>query len=309
MRDSYKREIDYARISLLDNCNMKCLYCYDEKNKTNNIIEYDNVINIINVLDTLKFKKVRFTGGEPLLHPDIEKIIEYTNKYTSINDIGITTNGIGLIDKVQSLKKAGLKRINVSLDSLKLDKFNRITKSDKLPEIIEGILKAKSIGLTVKINVVLMEANKREIKSFLEFSKKHDILVRFIEIMPFCSNTNFYDKQKMSIFDYFEDIKYHKANFDTREVAKYYYTDDNILFGIILPISTNICRSCNRIRFTSDLKIRTCLHNNIEVDLSDCINNPNKLENIIVKSLKEKPAKHELLNDKLSQRSMNKIGG
>jgi len=310
MKDRYSREIDYARIGVTDSCNLSCHYCKSEEEKEVNQLSSEQLKIIVDALNQLEFKKLRFTGGEPLLNPDIVQIIAYANSKENIRDVGLTTNGVLLDRYLDELVDAGLKRINISLDSLNRDKFFKITKSNTLERVLTNIVSARKKDLIVKVNVVLMKGiNDDEINDFLEFGRINDVQFRFIELMPIGHNRSYINDKQLSATEFFKHHQKKEKKPNCKDVSDYYIDEFGYVFGIISPLSNHFCKTCNRVRFTSDAKLRLCLHSNQDIDISPYLNNQNQLMNIIVKSVNEKPDKHRLNDDKISKRAMNKIGG
>ena len=310
MKDRYAREIDYARISITDSCNLSCHYCKSEEETDVNQLSSDQLKIIVDVLDRLEFKKLRFTGGEPLLNPDIAQIIAYANSKENIKDVGLTTNGVLLDRYLDDLVEAGLKRINISLDSLDKDKFLKITKSNALERVLANILAARKKGLIVKVNVVLMKGiNDDEIADFLEFGRVNEVQFRFIELMPIGHNRHYIKNKQLSTATLFKHYQTVKKKPNCKDVSDYFIDEFGYVFGIISPMSNHFCKTCNRIRFTSDAKLRLCLHSDRDIDISPYLNHQDQLANIIVKSIDEKPDQHRLNDDRVSRRAMNKIGG
>jgi cyclic pyranopterin phosphate synthase len=311
MEDSYGRIIDYARISLTDRCNLFCQYCRcDDDIVSENIISMKHIKNIVATLGELNFRKIRFTGGEPLLNSDIVELVSYANSFESIKDIGITSNGILLDYYLDDLMQAGLKRINISLDTLDRQKYKKVTKLDVFERVIKKNKKAKEVGLHVKVNVVLMkDFNDCEVEDFLLFSKENDVEVRFIEMMKLGNNNSFVEDHYIGVNDVFAAYQKVLKKPGCRDVADYYINENGVRFGVIAPMSQHFCATCNRVRFTSDLKLRLCLHTNLDIDLSDYIDNSEKLGLLIKNAITQKPIKHNLDNDIYAEKNMVKIGG
>jgi len=310
MKDRYNRVIDYARISLTDMCNLHCQYCRSEDYDDCSKLSSNNVKHIIDVLAKLNFRKIRFTGGEPLLDSDIVDLVEYACIKNEIKDIGITTNGILLDIYIDDLIKAGLKRINISLDTLDRDTYKEITKLDVFDRVFNNIIKAREKGLLVKVNCVLLKGvNDHQIDEFLEFSKKYDIEIRFIELMPMGSNNAYATDKYISGSDLFKGYTKVPKKCGCKDVADYYLGDNGIRFGLISPMSNHFCSTCNRLRFTSEKTMRMCLHSNNEIDLSGVIDDENKLLETIEAAIFDKPEKHHLQENELSNKDMSKIGG
>ena len=199
MQDGKGRKINYIRVSLTDRCNLRCVYCMPEggidKKEHHEIIRHEDVLKILKASAFLGISKVRFTGGEPLIVKDIDKLIYETSKINGIEDIAITTNGILLNSMAGELKKAGLKRVNISLDSLKEDKFRKITRGGSIHDVFHAIEKCIDLGIKpVKINTVLIKGiNDDEINDLIRLTKDYPVHVRFIELMPMGEGLNYYD--------------------------------------------------------------------------------------------------------------------
>ena len=200
MIDKRGRNIDYLRVSLTDRCNLRCLYCMPEegiqKKCHDEILRFEEVGKIIKACASIGIKKVRFTGGEPLILKGIDKLIKNTSLIHGIEDISITTNGILLADMADELKNAGLKRVNISIDTLNKEKFKEITRLGDIGKVFSAIEKCMSIGLVpVKLNIVLMKGiNDDEIGDFLKLTMDNPIQVRFIELMPIGEGTRYFEK-------------------------------------------------------------------------------------------------------------------
>ena len=189
MLDEYGRRVDYAKISLTDKCNLKCVYCMPdgvyENNLINDTLSFNDYKFIINGLSQVGIRKIRFTGGEPLLYPHLIELIKYTRIECNINDIAITTNGIGLDEMAYELKQSGLKTVNISLDSHKSYRYKSITRGSNLADVLKSINECLSLGLKVKINCVVINGfNDDEIYDFINMTNYYPIDVRFIELMP-----------------------------------------------------------------------------------------------------------------------------
>ncbi|HQB63177.1 MAG TPA: radical SAM protein, partial [Sedimentibacter sp.] len=210
MIDKRGRNIDYLRVSLTDRCNLRCLYCMPEegiqKKCHDEILRFEEIERIIMACASIGIKKVRFTGGEPLILKGIDKLIKNTSIIPGIDDISITTNGILLDDMAEDLKKAGLKRVNISIDTLNKEKFKEITRLGDIDRVFSAMGKCLSIGLVpVKLNVVLMKGiNDNEIGDFLKLTKDNPIQVRFIELMPIGEGTRYYSKCSMKVEEILE---------------------------------------------------------------------------------------------------------
>lgn len=319
MLDEYGRNIDYARISLTDKCNLRCVYCMPEdkvyeNNLINDTLSYNDYKFIINGLAQVGIKKIRFTGGEPLLYPHLIELIKYTHDECNIDDISITTNGIGLNEIAYELKRSGLKTVNISLDSLKSYKYKGITRGGNLTDVLKSINRCLELGIKVKINcVVIKRFNDDEIYDFIDMANYYPVDVRFIELMPIGEGEYLYENGYFNITKFINETDgLYKIEDEKGSTAKLYkanYAKGRI--GIITPISCSFCNNCNRIRITSDGKIKLCLNSNEETDIRYYLNKPMIFKEILKEIILKKPEKHNLLEKKSSDtsRQMYEIGG
>lgn len=319
MLDGYERNIDYARISLTDKCNLRCVYCMPEdkvyeNNLINDTLSFNDYKFIINGLSQVGIKKIKFTGGEPLLYPHLIELIKYAHYECNIDDISITTNGIGLNEIAYELKRSGLKSVNISLDSLKSYKYKSITRGGNLTDVLKSINRCLELGIKVKINcVVIKRFNDDEVYDFIEMANYYPIDVRFIELMPLGEGEYFYENGYFNISNFINDIdELYKIEDEKGSTARLYqakYAKGRI--GIITPISCQFCNTCNRIRITSDGKIKLCLHSNEETDIRYYLNKPMIFKEVLKEIIFKKPDKHNLLESNSSDtyRQMYEIGG
>lgn len=319
MLDGYERNIDYARISLTDKCNLRCVYCMPEdkvyeNNLINDTLSFNDYKFIINGLSQVGIKKIKFTGGEPLLYPHLIELIKYAHYECNIDDISITTNGIGLNEIAYELKRSGLKSVNISLDSLKSYKYKSITRGGNLTDVLKSINRCLELGIKVKINcVVIKRFNDDEVYDFIEMANYYPIDVRFIELMPLGEGEYFYENGYFNISNFINDIdELYKIEDEKGSTARLYqakYAKGRI--GIITPISCQFCNTCNRIRITSDGKIKLCLHSSEETDIRYYLNKPMIFKEVLKEIILKKPDKHNLLESNSSDtyRQMYEIGG
>jgi len=319
MKDNYGRNINYLRISVTDRCNLRCVYCMPEEGvkslSHDEILRFEDTIKIVKAAANLGINKIRYTGGEPLVMKDIDKLIYETSKVQGIDDIAITTNGILLADMAEDLKKAGLKRVNISLDTLDKDKFKRITRIGDLDKVIEGIYKCLSIGLRpVKINTVLMRGiNDMEFEDFLNLTREIPVDIRFIELMPIGEGVKMYEKNKLSFMEILEEhpelIKIETEKSSTAELYKLHGAKGRI--GFISPVSCKFCSDCNKIRLTSTGTIKPCLHSKDEINLRKYLNDEEMLTSAIKAAILNKPLEHHLEEERASRsvKVMSQIGG
>ena len=284
------------------------------------ILNYEEIIRFVRLCARLGFKKVRLTGGEPLVRKNISYLIEEINKIGGIDDIALTTNGVFLGEKIMELKQAGLKRVNISLDSLKKDRYEYITGVDAISKVFLGIEKSIEQGLSpIKINTVIIKGfNDDEIVDFASLAIKWGIHVRFIEFMPF-GDPELWGPSKVvtskeveeiirTVFGLEPTINQHKG-----PAKMFKIKEGKGEIGFISPVSTHICSECNRIRLTSDGKIMPCLFSDTKYDVKRLLRENATDEEIMtfVKDVvKEKPhRKFELGQIKKCQRSLRNIGG
>lgn len=320
MKDKWLRNIEYLRISVTDRCNLRCFYCMPDEgvNKLchDEILSFEELYDIVKAAVELGIKKVRITGGEPLVRLGVVDFIGKISRLSGLEDIAMTTNGMLLEKYAQDLKDAGLKRLNISLDTLKEDKFHQITRRGDLKQVLIGIEIAQKVGLSpIKINTVIMKGiNDDEIRDFVELTIDNPYQVRFIELMPMGEAKDIEDKRFMSNEEVMEKIPglVPMINGDDLGPAKYYQLPGaKGKIGFISPMSNHFCKTCNRIRLTADGKIRPCLHSNLEIDMKDAIRNHNRdIKEILRESILTKPERHHLNEKRESSiRNMNEIGG
>jgi len=318
MKDNHGRKIDYIRISVTDLCNLRCKYCMPEKGVEKKqhfeIISFEEIENIIRAGVSLGIKKVRLTGGEPLVRKGIVSLVEKIRSVSQDIDIAMTTNAVLLSKYAGELKEAGLNRVNISLDTLKKDKYKDITRGGDISEVFKGIEAAKKNGLfPIKMNVVLIRGfNSDEIDDFVDMTIKEDIEIRFIELMPFGQNAYEYSENKyISNEEILKSMpQLEKTEDKSSRVCKYYRMPKaKGKIGLISPTSGKFCDKCNRIRITSDAKIKPCLHSNEEIDIREMVIDGYSYEEILKVAMNNKPEMHKLDERIFTSREMNRIGG
>lgn len=291
MLDEYGKNIDYAEISITDKCNLRCVYCRSEDS-----IHYnDNLINdclslydykfIINGLSQVGIKKINFTGGEPLLYPNLVELIRYTYYECNINDISITTHGIGLHEIVDELKRNGLKTVNISLDSLKSYKYKEITRGGNLNDVLKSINRCLELGIKVNVNCVIIDTfNDDEIYDFIDMANYYPVDIRFIEIMPFGEGKYIYEEGYFNLSKYINQIDIlYKIEDDKDTNAKMYKVNHSKgRIGIITDIRYN---TCNKVTITLDGKIKLSMHSNEEVDMKYYLNKPMIFKEVLRESI------------------------
>jgi len=312
MLDSYGRKVDYLRISLTDNCNFKCKYCSPEDNLDcrEEKMTTKEIIELIKLFSEIGVKKVRLTGGEPMLRKDIIEIIREIKKIEKIEEITMTSNGFLLVDKLEELKEAGLNRVNLSLDTFEKDKFKAITGKDGLDKVLLAIDKLEELDMTpIKINCVLMKNfNSNEIGDFINFVFDRKIQVRFIELMSMGENVEWGKDKYYSVEDVLKEYKQLKFYREEKIAKIYKIPNSKGSIGFISPNSNKFCSSCNRIRITSEGKLKLCLHSDKEYDLLEVLKDKNPLESL-KNIIGNKPKEHKLNEKKYIKKNMVKIGG
>ncbi len=317
MRDQFNRDLNYLRVSITDRCNLRCAYCMPEEGVEHmpheELLSYEELYTVIEEFVKLGVKKLRITGGEPLVRKDVVNFIEKVASLRQLNDIAMTTNGIGLVDLAEPLKKAGLHRVNVSLDTLNPERYKYITRGGDLNKVLKGILIAKEVGLKVKINCVVNKGiNDDEVERFIQLTDRWGVDVRFIELMPIGQNVKYAQEHFYSnelIIKQFPDLIPVIAE-DPSSPARYYQLKGaKGKVGLISPLSCNFCAYCNRLRLTPDGKLKPCLHSDIEIDLKNALRNNQDILPLILQSYEIKPEKHLLDEHKMIVRQMSQIGG
>ena len=319
MKDQFGRTINYMRISVTDKCNNRCKYCMPPEGVDdlghNTILKYEEIERIVRAAASLGITKYRLTGGEPLVRKGIVSLVEKMAKIPGVEEIGMTTNGILLSKYAQDLKDAGLKRVNISLDSLRHSRYKEITRGGNLDEVIAGINAAEKAGLTpIKLNVVAMKGfNDDEMMDFVQLTFQHDYEIRFIELMPIGTALNDGDHGFISCEEMKDRLPGIKTVEEVNGVAELYkYRHAMGKIGFISPISSCFCDGCNKLRLTSDGKIKTCLHSEQEIDLREALdqNTDEALVEIIKKAINSKEERHHLGEGNAPiARDMNRIGG
>jgi len=318
MRDSYGRKINYLRVSLTDRCNLRCRYCMPEKGiegklAHEDILSLEESYSLIKNFVELGIDKIRFTGGEPLVRKGVIDLIGRVSRLKGIREIAMTTNGLLLKDMAKDLKEAGLTRVNISLDTLKEDKYFQITRGGNLSRVIEGIEEAMRVGLSpIKINTVLVGGfNDDEIHDLVNLTKM-GIDVRFIELMPIGEAAGFAQDNFIPNRRVLREVKglIPVIKDDPSSPANYYKLPGaKARVGLINPISCKFCDHCNRVRLTSTGKLKLCLHSNREIDLKEALISGQDIKNVIQEAILTKEKSHRLEEEKYISRNMNQIGG
>ncbi|MUU67543.1 GTP 3',8-cyclase MoaA [Helicobacter pylori] len=307
--DSFNRVIDYIRVSVTKQCNFRCQYCMPTTPL--NFFDGEELLPLDNVLEFLKIaidegvKKIRITGGEPLLRKGLDEFIAKLHAYNKEVALVLSTNGFLLKKMAKDLKNAGLSRVNVSLDSLKSDRVLKISQKDALKNVLEGIEESLKVGLKLKLNTVVVKSvNDDEILELLEYAKNKHIQIRYIEFME---NTHAKSLVKGLKEEEILDLIAQKYQIIETEKpkqgsSKIYMLENGYQFGIIAPHSDDFCQSCNRIRLASDGKICPCLYYQDAIDAKEAIINKDTkmMKRLLKQSIINKPEKN-MWNDKNSK--------
>lgn len=317
MKDSFGREITYLRLSITELCNLRCRYCMPEdgvcKKRHEDMLTEDEMIDAVAAAASLGIKKLRITGGEPLVKKNIVSICRRAAEIPGIDELCLTTNGILLPELANPLHEAGLDRVNISVDTLRPDRFSYITRQGELKDAMRGIDAALDAGFDrVKLNSVLIGGfNDDEIRDIAELTKKLPLDVRFIELMPMYDSGDFGEKAFIPAERVLEVLPEAEPLPHDKGVARLYKLPDaRGSIGLISPLSAHFCFSCNRVRITADGKIKPCLHSAAEY----CIKGLDRdgMTDVIRTAIWNKPEWHGELSYKdrsRAERNMNQIGG
>ncbi len=318
--DSYNRVVDYLRISVTERCNFRCQYCMPEKPFSwvpkENLLSFEELFEFIKIAIDEGVKKIRITGGEPLLREDLDKFLKMIYDYEPSIDLAMTTNAYLLKGTAQRLKDAGLKRINVSIDTLKPDVAIKIAQKDVLKNVLDGVDEALKVGLKVKVNMVPMKGmNADEILDVLEYSKERNMSIRFIEYMEnkFASKdiSGLKSPELLEIIG--KKYKFSDDGFDGSSPSHYYTMEDGYRFGIIEPYEDDFCKKCNRIRLTAEGNLIPCLYFDEAMSIAESIKKGDiKTAALVLKEvIRTKPEKNRWGGDdsESSNRAFYETGG
>lgn len=323
MQDSFGREINYLRLSVTDRCNFRCQYCMPEegieKVAHDDILSYEEILKLIKAAANLGVDKVRLTGGEPLTRKGLPDLVEMISEVEGIEDLSMTTNGSRLGEFADDLAKSGLDRVNISLDSVDPELFEKITRGGDLDSVLSGIEAAGAAGLQpVKLNSVIIKGvNDSEVNSLVEYAVSQGVVLRFIELMPMGEAADIaveptplnevrravereWDLEKISGPRGNGPARYYRAERDEQSGR----------IGFIFPISHNFCDSCNRIRVTSRGNVRPCLARDEQYELN--IENNTTVESLqdqLKEVIAKKPHGHRWEEEKATSGEMSEIGG
>ena len=325
LTDTFGRVHNNLRISVTDRCNLRCTYCMAEDvafMERSELLTFEEITRVVQIAVPLGIDKVRLTGGEPLMRRDLPRLVRMLCAIPGLRDVGLTTNGILLADQAQELYDAGLRRINISLDTLNPDRFRQLTRRDGLDKVIAGIFAAKKAGFQpIKVNAVSIRGiTEHEVVPLGQFARAHGLEVRFIEYMPI--GADHWERDKVYFaHEILEQLEQHiaplvpAADYDPRAPAMDFdYTDGAGRVGIIASISRPFCLSCNRVRLTADGKLRNCLFAIDEADVKGLLRGgaaDSAIADVIRRNVHEKWEGHEINTSRFIKplRTMHAIGG
>jgi len=324
MIDRCGRNIDYLRISVTDRCNLRCVYCMPEEGvkniKHNDILTFKEILMIVKAGCQLGIRKIKITGGEPLVRKGIVNLIRAIKAVEGIEEVTITTNGVLLGDMAESLVEAGLSSVNVSLDTLNSTSFCKITRKDCFEKVMHGLKKALELGLKTKINCVpIEELNGSDLIDVLKIAEEYPVDIRFIELMPIGFGKSYSPVSNKELYDEIQ------KNFGTLTPSKIKHGNGPAVYydlsgfkgsiGFISAISNEFCESCNRIRLTADGNLKLFLHYNEGIDLKPLLRSgisKEQLKKVIGNAIYNKPSHHSFnsgSNENIELKNMVQIGG
>ncbi len=329
LKDGQDRKHDYLRISVTDRCNLRCIYCMGEdgieQSSHETILSYEEIMKVVSAGAELGISKIRITGGEPLVRKNLVELVRMIAQVPGISDLAMTTNGTLLPRYAADLKKAGLDRVNISLDTLQADKYRKITRCGSLDEAMKGIEAALEHNLEpVKLNTVLIKGiNDDEVLDFLHLALEKPLHIRFIEYMQIGDHDRAYSGHYLPLSFIEETAK--KADLPLTPVPlpggagpaeSYNIPGGRGTIGLIHPISKHFCESCNRLRLTAEGSLKACLYWQDEKPVRPVLHNKEALQNLIREVLAGKPVEHQMAaNGKCgtvspgTMRGMSKTGG
>lgn len=318
--DSYDRVVDYLRVSVTERCNFRCQYCMPEKPFSwvpkENLLSFEELFEFMKIAIDEGVKKIRITGGEPLLREDLDKFIKMIYDYKPSVDLAMTTNAYLLKGTAQKLVDAGLKRINVSIDTLKPEVAQNIAGKDVLKNVLQGVDEALKVGLKVKVNMVPMKGmNANEIIDVLEYCKDRGMSIRFIEYME--NSHAKVDIAGLKSNELLEILsakyEFKDEGFDGSSPSHYYIMSDGYKFGIIEPYEDDFCKKCNRIRLTAEGNLIPCLYFDEAMSIREAIKRGDiKGAALVLKEVvRTKPEKNRWGGEdgELSSRAFYETGG
>jgi GTP 3',8-cyclase len=320
VHDQFGRRIEYLRISVTDRCNFRCLYCMPVEGlqwlPKAEILSYEEIAEVVRQLAPLGLTRLRLTGGEPTIRPDLDALVRSLHAIPEITDIALSTNGVKLPSLAPELRAAGLDRVNMSADSLRADRIAAIARRNLGFDPVASALAAERAGLDpIKINVVVMRGiNDDEIEDFARLTRDHPWHVRFIELMPVGDMRDLTWEHVVpsdEILDRLGRLEPTQGPARGNGPAAYYrWPGAQGTIGVITPMTHTYCAACNRVRLTADGRLRTCLFGDHEVNLRDPLRRGESLVPYVLRALAEKPEAHGLLQMQVGGlRALSQVGG
>jgi GTP 3',8-cyclase len=323
LRDAFGRSIEYLRISVTDRCNFRCRYCMPaaglEWLPKSDILSYEEITQVVRELAPLGLRRLRITGGEPTLRPQLELLVGMLRSIPGIEDISLSTNGVRLPELAGSFRKAGLDRVNMSADSLRPDRIRQISRRNIDFDPIAAATAAEQAGLSpIKINVVVMRGiNDDELRDFARLTIEREWHVRFIELMPVGEMRELTwdhvvpSEEVLRQLEEIAPLEPAAGPARGNGPARYFrFANARGTVGVITPMSHTYCGSCNRVRLTADGRLRTCLFGDDEVDLRSPLREGLPLEPFFRSALSSKPKEHHLLQMQVGGlRALSQVGG
>ncbi len=327
--DPFNRKIEYVRVSVTDKCNYRCDYCMPERGVHpegvhTEYLSYDELARIIKAFVSLGVAKIRLTGGEPLVRKNLSYLVEKISKYEGLEDIALSTNAHHLEREAENLTKAGITRANISIDSLRVDRFKNITRGGDLNKVLAGVDKALEVGMKpIKFNMVVMKGtNDDEIEAMVDYGLEKGVEVRFIETMPIGPAGVAMMDQHYPADKILARVRAHIGTDLIPSTGKshdgparnYLIAGTNTRIGVISAVSQHFCEACNRVRVTARGILALCLGQEDSVDLRTPLRNgvsDEELKQLIVDAMLKKPEKHEFNENvhKIEFRQMVSLGG
>lgn len=308
MKDQFGRRIEYLRVSVTDKCNLRCVYCMPVEGlpwlKREEILTYEEIAEIVRTMAGMGLRRVRITGGEPLVRRDLPELVEMISAVPEIEDLSLSTNAVLLERDAEALRSAGIQRLNVSLDSLQADRVDAISRRPgSFGKIMAGLDAAERVGFEpLKINVVLIRGqNDDEIEDFAEITRERPWHVRFIEMMPTGANLDLSENQFVSCaealrrIEAIDAIEPVEGPFGNGPARYHRFPGAPGTIGVITPMSHNYCDRCNRMRLTADGHLRPCLFGDIQTNLRDPLRAGEDIVPHIRGTLEIKPERHYLI--------------
>ena len=308
MIDGFGRRVEYLRVSVTDKCNLRCVYCMPEEGLSwlhrEEMLSYEEIVEVIATMAPLGLRRVRITGGEPLVRRDLPELVRMIAEVPGIDDLSMSTNAVLLEEHAEALRSAGIKRLNISLDSLRPDRIDALSRRPgSARSIMAGIDAAERVGFDpIKVNVVLMRGrNDDEIADFAELTRERAWHVRFIELMPTGSNLELSQDSFISCSEALARLRKIggleavSGPWGNGPATYYRLPGAAGTVGVITPMSHNYCERCNRMRLTADGQLRPCLFGHLQTNLRDPLRKGEDLVPLIAETLRTKPERHWLV--------------